>query len=232
MIDLPKGTLLTVPKETNVIGYIDYTDYLSNGGVGNVPITKVGDIKFSLNYHDTNNSPYWKNWDLLGSIHQYDELAKFIFSLYQTFPLGSKSREVWEQAYSSGTLPNINQLFFAKSQNIAGEIIEGVPPSVLIYPMVEHTENLLRPYGTTPQEDKKEVYSPIISDKLYATDIPADFVLLAQKPDRFNLKCLPVILRQDGSTIGYPKHITLNVLINTKSYIEGIPSTHKLIIKE
>lgn len=227
MDNLPLGTILTVPKDITVVGYKDYLTYLEEGNTGSIEPVKVGNLRFDLFGTETGS---WKEWNSVGHISQYPELKCYLFHFYQSFPLDSPERKVWEDTYNMGFLPDISNRFF-KVSSTGGVFDIGSIGAMYHFPVIEHTENLMRPIGQTLHEDPKDLYSPIVAQNVTVTDVPANLVLLGQRPSVHTLKEPANLIQSGNDVVGHPANMSVRVMINTETHIPGIPNTHKLMIK-
>ena len=221
MINLPTGSIITVPCNSNPQGYSDIDERA-------FPKVKAGEIK--LNLFGSVEYPTWKEWHTVGHLSQYPELECTLKLWVQELPLG-EIRTYWEKSLQLGFLPDIETLFFGISKK-AGLFINGKAGGQYFYPMIEHTENVLRPIGQSTQEAPKETFSSVIGENVEDSTIPANFVLLAQRKSIYNLKSDPMLIQAGSGTFGYPAHLTTEIWINTQSYYPSLPYGYKYMIKD
>lgn len=240
MINLPIGTILTVPKTYNTPdGWMDYIEYLSlydqsselAEAIGlhyleSLHPVQAGAIKLSLGGEDTGS---WVEWTKVGHLNQYPELKCRLQHIVSLMPNG-ETRKTWEQSLEFGYLPDISTMFFCANKE-AGHFHQGNSGGMYIYPVIEHSENMLRPLGQTVNEEPKALYSPVEADKVSKSKLPANFVLLGQDASLHRLREVPTMFQIGNGGVGFPPHMTVQVLINTYTYIPSVPHTHKLIIK-
>lgn len=227
MSDFPQGTMLVVPKNVQIQGWIDYLDLIVSQRKGQVPVTYAGEIQLTFGIEPMNE--YWEDWDSV-ILDRCPDLKKYVSLYVQLMTLGSKQRTIWEQALERDKLPALATTFPRFSFN-AGEFEEGTVSEMYHYPVIEHTENMLKPLGLSSYEEPKEVYSPVSSFIEEPSTTPANLVLLAQKPSIHRLKEDPKLLRTGNSPVGYPDHVTMKLKVCTTNHISSIPTTHKYIIK-
>lgn len=210
MNTLPKGTILFVENS------IDLKEFPAWDIYDGFEPELVGNIR--LGFEDFKKNKYYKKWENIRNLSMYPELKEYVFNLFQELPKGTKSRELWETAYDLDTLPNIQDLFIAIDYRRSGWFVDGSVGTILHTPMIEHTENTVKPMGISSVEEPKDIYSPVSSYNLQISDTPANFLLLAQRATLHNLKELPMMVQTGEDCIGYPNHITMNVYINTQTY--------------
>ena len=210
MNTLPKGTILFVENS------IDLKEFPAWNIYDGFEPELVGNIR--LGFEDFKKNKYYKKWENIRNLSMYPELKEYVFNLFQELPKGTKSRELWETAYDLDTLPNIQDLFIAIDYRRSGWFVDGSVGTILHTPMIEHTENTVKPMGISSVEEPKDIYSPVSSYNLQISDTPANFLLLAQRATLHNLKELPMMVQTGEDCIGYPNHITMNVYINTQTY--------------
>ena len=210
MNTLPKGTILFVENS------IDLKEFPAWDIYDGFEPELVGNIR--LGFEDFKKNKYYKKWENIRNLSMYPELKEYVFNLFQELPKGTKSRELWETAYDLDTLPNIQDLFIAIDYRRSGWFVDGSVGTILHTPMIEHTENTVKPMGISSVEEPKDIYSPVSSYNLQISDTPANFLLLAQRTSLHNLKELPMMVQTGEDCIGYPNHITMNVYINTQTY--------------
>lgn len=237
-MNLPIGSLMLFPEASFQEGWVRLSKYLRNRnkypslkrlGISgeNIEIVKAGTINLSLFGLDSCN---WIKWEDVGSIHAYPDLVKAI-EVWSTTLTDKRSREIWSNALSLGTLPNIEELFIKLNRD-SGVFEEGRNGGYFYsYPVIEHTDTILRPIGMSSVEEPKEVYFSISGNKVEETDIPANLVLLGQDPSIHRLKETPKLIKNGNAEIGKPSNITFNVLVCVKDYIPNIPTGFTWFIK-
>ena len=79
-MSLPCGTILTVPKDTEMEGWVDY-----EASMGEIEPVYAGSVKLSLGMDE---SDIWKDWNKIEHLDYYPELKKaihfFIKSIYRS----------------------------------------------------------------------------------------------------------------------------------------------------
>lgn len=235
---MPIGTILTVPKNWFNESYIDYQNYLKldkypklAAALGSKylnPINMVpaGAIQFGLADFEMYT---WKQWDEVGALSKYPQLKCFISEFIQNLPLG-EVRTLWENAHKLDVLPDISGLFF-RADVIGGVFSDGQCGGNYFYPMIEHTENVLKSLGRSTPEEPKKLYSSVIGEDVRDSNIPANFVLLGQDASIHRLEQSPRLIESGTGGVGFPAHMTVKVLVNTEYYYPSVPRTHKIVIK-
>lgn len=225
MNELPIGTILTVPKDTYLVGWEDVTELNST-----IAPVRAGSIKLSFGMDE---SEVWKDWDKVNLFCE-PELNCAVQHFIECLPCND-SRTVWGQYIATGKLPPIRGLF-PKFGNYVGEFSVGSNSHPMIMPFIEHTENMFRPIGHSTDEPPKKVYSPYMGGKTQfdntAPTFPSPFVLLAQRASVHNLEDTPVYTStEDGVGVSIPPNLEFKLLVCTQTYYPNVPLTHKLIIK-
>lgn len=225
-MSLPCGTILTVPKNTKMEGWVDY-----EASMGEIEPVYAGSVKLSLGMDE---SEVWKPWNSINLNHE-PELKEAVFSFIENMILND-TRKGWEHYFELGVLPPIRNVF-PKFGDYLGEFSIGSVSNPLVMPFIEHTENMLRPIGQSTEEPPKKLYSPLMGGKSdfdnTVPTFPSNFVLLAQRASIHNLESNPVFTSIDGGLgASIPPNISFKLLVCTKTHYPSVPLTHKLIIKE
>ena len=216
---LPLGTILTVPKCTKLSGWEDV-----NSSNSDIEPVYVGTVKFSLGMDE---SDIWKDWNKIEHLDYYPELKKAIHFFIESIPF-DENRKIWEENYKLGRLPS-TQFLFPRIDSV-GRFSLGSNSSNYFMPFIEHTENQLRPIGRSTEELPKKLYSPVLGNDIDKTNIPTNFVLLAQRASNHTLEEEPYFLGSEN--VGnIPAHLGMKLLVCTITHYPNVPLSHKLIIK-
>lgn len=247
MNSLPIGTILTVPASTTPCNqWIEYVDNLQinllypnlykvlKQEVLPAIINKVpaGAIQFSIS---SDSYGTWKLWGDVFPLRNYPELLDVIKKIINNPYLTEDQKSFWGSAIHAGMLPNIENMFFSGTNLPNGSMFaKGVngESSHFYYPAIEHTEDILKPLGKSSVEPPKTLFNTVIGKDIQETDIPANFVLLGQRPSIHLLEKPAMLLKENHfEYVGFPDSLKVNILINTETYCPNIPKSHKLIIK-
>lgn len=224
-MDLPIGTILTVPKDTYLVGWEDVTELNST-----IEPVRAGSVRLSFGMDE---SEVWQDWDKVNLFCE-PELNCVVQQFIECMSC-DESRAGWEHYFISGKLPPIKG-FFPKFGNRIGEFSVGNSGHPMIMPFIEHTENMFRPIGQSTDEPPKKVYSPFMGGKTKfdntVPSFPSPFVLLAQRASVHNLEDTPVYTATEyGSHVPIPPNLEFKLLVCTQTHYPNVPLTHKLIIK-
>lgn len=240
----PIGTILTVPTSVEKEGYINYvegsnfnrnlypdlfvalgTDTFGSVNSGNTDLP-VGSIIHYL------GSDLPEGYITFGSsIINYPELKQVINRMISLMPLGD-SRTIWEQAYKQNMLPNLDNVFLQVSNyenGITGSASNGMAFNIL--PVMVENSNSLNPLGYR-RTSALAVTSPLQGVVSKDSSLKTNVVLVGHLTEAYGNTEVPMVQVGDESNTSIkPAHLSTKVLIKAKSIIQGVPSTHKQIIK-
>lgn len=249
----PIGTILTVPVNTEIEGYIDYiqgaffnkslypelytalgTDRFGSVNTSHESELPLGTIVHSFNDRVSDDWIVWKS--NLPVLNNYPELKNELLRMVQRLPLGN-IRTQWETALSHNTLPEFEDFFLRRTSNNIGDyMLDSVKLNDFnIMPVVVDESTTLNPRGIMREGDDTRIHSPIngnsrVSHSLQETNV----VITGNYIDKYQDISKAVMLNVNTGSNAIetaPKHLKTHVLIKARYSSTLIPSTHKQLIK-
>lgn len=245
----PIGSIMTVPLTYTKDGYIDYqegqrfnktlypelfkvlgTDTFGTSTDSNEQLP-VGTV---IHYLGSSIPEGWIEWrSQTGNLRNYPDLVQLLKQVMQGLSL--EDRQVWEEALSRQTFPQLDNFFLKAGSFNNGQTSEGSLPSLgfTTLPVVLDTSNTLNPLGVARCTEDK-LLSPIINAKTVESQIDTQVVLVGQKTENYfdvNPKLVNVNLGSGVGTEVSPRHLTTRLIVKARRLNTGVPSTHKQIIK-
>ena len=90
---------------------------------------------------------------------------------------------------------------------------------------------MIKKAGLADIEPEKETYSVTSSLVQGKSNYRADLILLGQRPSNLKLKEEAYMSYSGDAEKTEPEGLNIQLYVNTKDYIPGVPNTHKLVIK-
>lgn len=253
----PIGTILTVPVNTEITGFIDFKDgtkfdpilypelYKSLGtnvfssgiNVSSGSELPIGSIVHCLSIESSipNGWIEWKS--TYGLLNNYPELKDVLGKMANRLPFGS-IRDSWINSLNNNTLPNFSLSgFFLKFGNSIGNYENESLPSFGFntLPMIIDETSSLNPLGYRRETVSNEVHSITTGTKFGISNHRSPFVLLGKNTTTYGSNDLPMAKVEFGNTNSNelnPKCLTTKLLVKaSNNRNNNIPVTHKQIIK-
>lgn len=250
----PIGTILTVPKNTNLAGYIEYktgesfneilypelrnvlgTNVFGSIGSSDTAGLPIGTIVYSLNTEVIPSG--FISWNSpKGILGAYPELLRVLTRLVDSLPVG-ESKLAWNKALQTHSLPNFGDIFFKLSNGFnVGEFTAA--NSGINYlntlPVIIDSSHSLNPVGITRQLAEKEMQSVITNGIVEESNTKTPFVITGQRSEVYGKTEVNLFkIKTDTEELPtQPANISVNVLIKATNNVNPhIPVTHKQIIK-
>lgn len=251
----PVGTILTVPVNTELEGYMDYIEgntfnatiypelYLALGSnkFGTSTVIKgdtlpVGSIIPLLSSTSQIPDGYIEWTTMYGSLSKYPELVKVLTDMVNRLPL-SESKTAWSEALRTQSLPAFEHSgFFLGYGNQVGLYQTDTTRSQTLHfaPMVVDSSNTLNPLGYNRCAEQTQTVAPVNAQDVSLTQTESPYVILANQSSVFqsvaNKQMYQVVVGDSTQTA--PKQLAVRLLIKAvSSQPASISSTHKQIIK-
>ena len=251
----PIGTILTVPLNAQLDGYIDfvsgsnfdkdiYPDLFKALGTnqfvsdtGNNINLPIGTIIPWLNsdFNIPTGFVEWKTYKQ--SLIHYPELVRVLTIMAKQLPEGESKNE-WLKALEQNTFPafEYSGFYLHGSENHIGlyETDTTKREHINVLPAVVDNSNLLSPLGVSRCTTSKEPVSVLHGNKLIVTDIPSVHVIPVNESKTFtdsvNKNLNQLVLGSGSET--KPKSLNVRILVKAVSDNPSqISTTHKRIIK-
>lgn len=249
----PIGTILTVPKNTELRGYIDYVvgrsfvpdiyPDLYNALGSNVFVGLTPNTDYSLPigsiipFLSTKPVPEgYIEWSTKkGILKGYPKLIDVFMGMANSLSDG-ESREQWIEALLQESLPEFEGSgFFLGYGNSTGLYSSDTMKQVDIsfYPMAIEENHVLRAYGCSDCKEHKETIPSVYSDVM-VTESESPYVILA---NHSHMNGTGHMRHKSRITIGNgsenkPKSLSVRLLIKAEDVVHSnVPSTHKQVIK-
>lgn len=245
----PIGSIMTVPLTYQKEGYIDYqegqrfnktlypelfkvlgTDVFGTTSESNEQLP-VGTV---IHYLGSSIPEGWIEWrSQTGNLRNYPDLVQLLKQVMQGLSLDD--RQVWEEALSRQTFPQLDNFFLKAGSFNNGQTSEGSLPSLgfTTLPVVLDPSNTLNPLGVA-RTTEDTLLSPITNAKTVESQIDTQVVLVGQKTENYfnvNPKLVNVNLGSGVGTEVSPRHLTTRLIVKARRLNTNVPSTHKQIIK-
>lgn len=254
----PIGTILTVPKTTKLVGYIDYVEgqsfnetiypelftALGSNQFGSITSNNSCELPLGSLLHVLSSNPNVPNgfieWKSYTSLVQYPELKAELVRMAEQLPLG-ENRTEWLDALNKNQLPKFELAqFYLGIGNPTGMYSTDTTATntFLSLPVVPDSSNSLNPLGVSRcVVDNNHTTVPAIVNINTANQqsvTPSEYVLVAHRAEvhahvQNKNKYITTV---GNSNVTAPK--TLSTRLFIKAVVDkpsSISSTHKRIIK-
>lgn len=245
----PIGTILTVPVNQEMDGFIPYvegesfnrlvypelfkvlgTDVFSeitnNGSNDSLPI---GSLVCTLSPVSTIPDGWVEVTSRVGALTKYPELKQVLKSM--AFALPMESQSMWLAALEANTFPDLQGYFFTTGS--AGTLTDAVANngSFDALPVVVDESNTLNPMGMSRPLASNVLKSPIVGDVKEST-LKTPYVLVAHKTDNYGLGEVSLVSVGNGVNKIAPKSLAVRLLIKARGKgASNVSYTHKRVIR-
>nr|DAY02182.1 MAG TPA: chitinase C [Caudoviricetes sp.] len=244
----PIGTILTVPVNQEMDGFIPYvegesfnrlvypelfkvlgTDVFSeitnNGSNDSLPI---GSLVYSFSPMSTIPDGWVEVTSRVGALTKYPELKQVLKSMAVALPMESQS--MWLAALEANTFPDLQGYFF--TTGLTGTFADAVTSgSFDALPVVVDESNTLNPMGMSRPLASNVLKSPIVGDVKEST-LKTPYVLVAHKTDNYGLNEVSMVSVGNGVGNMAPKSLAVRLLIKARGKgASNVSYTHKRVIR-
>ena len=254
----PIGTILTVPTNTELEGYIDYVEGKTFSSTIYPELYKVlGTNQFAQFTHGSGDSSlpvgsiiHWLSgssaipdgyieWSTqFGLLNNYPDLYNVLVNMANQLPL-SDSKTAWLDALRNKSLPmfEASGFFLGYGNQVGLYTTDTVRPQVLQFaPMVVDPSNTLNPLGYNRCAEHKETVAPVNAQVVSQSQSEYPYVILANRAETHqdvrNKRMFQVTVGDVDANQTAPKQLAVRLLIKAVgAHSASISSTHKQIIK-
>lgn len=252
----PIGTILTVPKTTKLVGYIDYeegqrfnetvypelyrvlgTNMFSTTGSNGSDVLPIGSLIHILSSNPTVPAGYIE-WTPYVSLVQYPELKAELLRIAELLPIGSGKTE-WLEALAKNTLPKFElaQFYLGIGSQVGSYTTDTTKvETIKSLPVVKDNNQTLNPLGVRRCAETVTTVPAIVNPatNLEQSALQSDIVLVAHHAETY----ADVKNKQEYITTVGKGNVTAPKTLSTRLFIKAvtnqpssISSTHKQIIK-
>lgn len=253
--NFPIGTILTVPLNTKLDGFIDFKvgetfnsdmypelyKALNSSRFSGISGTTVGSdlpigsMVYSLSTEEIPTG--WVEWNTrLGALNNYPELRDVLGQMANRLPFG-QVRDIWLNALNSNSLPqfSMNGLFI-RTGSLVGNYQNDSTPQLQfnMMPIIIDETNSLNPLGYRRETVEPDLQPAIGGMRFVPSVQRSPYVLVGRRADTYGTNDVPMQRVEFGSTSTEvtPKAVTARLLIKAvRSSGSNIPNSHKQIIR-
>ena len=248
----PVGTILTVPVNAQLDGYMDYVEGASFNQVIYPELFKVlGSNKFGTSTNSGKDLPIgslvhilstenipdgWVEWNSYSSLVGYPELHQALSRMVERLPLGSV-KQAWVEALKQYRFPEFSASgFHVGMKGTVGNFINDAASAgnLLSYPVVVDNSNTLNPLGVSrcAVEQHKEIVGATVSEKSYMSSVASPLVIVAHRAEQHKDVDAKMVVVSEPVSENVPKTLSTRLIVKaTNQRPSNISSTHKQVIK-
>lgn len=248
----PVGTILTVPVNAQLDGYMDYVEGAEFNRVIYPELFRVlGSNRFGTSSNTNKELPIgslvhilstedipdgWVEWNRYSSLAGYPELHQALSRMVERLPIGPV-RQAWTEALKQYRFPEFSASgFHLGMKGTVGNFINDVSSAanLLSYPVVVDNSNTLNPLGVSrcAVDQHKEVVGATVSEKSYTSSVASPLVIVAHRAEQHKDVDAKMVVVSEAVAETVPKTLSTRLIVKaTNQRPSSISSTHKQVIK-
>lgn len=248
----PVGTILTVPVNAQLDGYMDYVEGAEFNRVIYPELFRVlGSNRFGTSSNTNKELPIgslvhilstedipdgWVEWNRYSSLAGYPELHQALSRMVERLPIGPV-RQVWTEALKQYRFPEFSVSgFHLGMKGTVGDFIHDAASagSLMSYPVVVDNSNTLNPLGVSrcAVDQHKEVVGATVSEKSYTSSVASPLVIVAHRAEQHKDVDAKMVVVSEAVAETVPKTLSTRLIVKaTNQRPSSISSTHKQVIK-
>ena len=248
----PVGTILTVPVNAQLDGYMDYIEgaefnrviypelfrILGSNRFGTSSNTNkelpIGSLVHILSTEDIPDG--WVEWNRYSSLAGYPELYQAFSRMVERLPIGPV-KQAWTEALKQYRFPEFSASgFHVGMKGTVGDFINdaSTAANLLSYPVVVDNSNTLNPLGVSrcAVDQHKEVVGATVSEKSYTSSVASPLVIVAHRAEQHKDVDAKMVVVSEAVAETVPKTLSTRLIVKaTNQRPSSISSTHKQVIK-